>query len=915
MGCGISQEIGAPAHKGTAVSEARQAGKETVPANTSEAPPQTTLRENTLNLDDGKPIKVTDTPDKATLSPKREKQISTDSKMLRRNIRQNSYFQKTQALKIDSEIHRARRHIEIFRAQLEKNDKVLEEDTGTPRDGSPEKGTPGPEGAKPLPKQGLVNKKMKRVYHATRHSIDSFSPVVISLPRGGMYAKTSAGPIQVGLPPETIKDCMSLGLELPRYYVLPKERFDKRAGINIAEFEFPAYFNFFVKRSKVCLIVTEEDEDCIRRVFQETLFGPVDANEFLHEEYTTDEGRARQADLAKELGYFRMNPFKPDEKMEIDTLIDFVHFDSGGVARLTDKKVSIEVHSKYDGYVIKEKSLEIEEDDFREVARVSDIVDLPSHIYNMNECLEDFAVPQFGATFLGTSHGFDANGTTTGFVLWMGGRGIMVDPPPNSGAILHTQGIPARMIDAIILTHCHADHDAGTFQKILQEHRVTVLATETIMSSFLRKYSALCDLDEDLMNSLFNFQPVTQDQPVKIHGGQIRFFYTLHAIPCCAFQAEFGGKKLIYSGDTCYIPERINAMHEKGVINAGRRDQLINFDFTSDVILHEAGVPPLHTPATELAKLPEDVKERLYCVHVGVANFPFDSGLKIASCGTENTVVIPVDQTIETNGVDNSSIEMLDLIGSLDIFRDLPVSKARDIFQSVKHETYGKGADILKIGDAGKKFFIIEKGHVLVRSTSSSGQAVERFYGIGDYFGEISLMTGVQHQSSYSARTDVQCLTLDKLEFMKLIRGTDIQRRIKSIDNSVLEELWNAINSNSVLLRLTESQKTGLQAILKKHEYREGDIIWAKDDVCKFGILVSKGAVEFSDQTVAPFGPGAWIAEVECLLNKYEDMPLAFTLRAKTACTVFRGNKLDIYNYLLYNPGLLMMMTGTFFME
>lgn len=533
----------------------------------------------------------------------------------------------------------------------------------------------------------------------------------------------------------------------------------------------------------------------------------------------------------------------------------------------------------------------------------------------MNECLVDFAVPQFGATFLGTSHGFDPNGTTTGFVLWMGGRGIMVDPPPNSGAILHSQGIPARMIDAIILTHCHADHDAGTFQKILQENRVTVLATETIMGSFLRKYSALCDLDEDLMSSLFNFQPVTQDQPVKIHGGQIRFFYTLHAIPCCAFQAEFGGKKLIYSGDTCYIPERINAMHEKGVINAGRRDQLMNFDFTSDVILHEAGVPPLHTPATELAKLPADVKERLYCVHVGVANFPFDSGLKIASCGTENTVVIPVDQTIETNGVDNGSIEMLDLIGSLDIFRDLPVSKARDIFQSVKHEKFLQGEDILKIGDTGKKFFIIEKGHVLVTSTSSSGKKVERFYGIGDYFGEISLMTGVQHQSSYSARTDVQCLTLDKLEFMKLIRGTDIQRRIKSIDHSVLEELWNAINSNSVLLRLTESQKTGLQAILKKHEYRAGDVIWRKDDICRFGILVSQGELQYEDQDSEAFGSGAWIAEVECLLNKDADMPLAVTLYAKTDCTVFQGAKMDIYNYLLYNPGLLMMMTGTFFME
>jgi glyoxylase-like metal-dependent hydrolase (beta-lactamase superfamily II) len=46
-----------------------------------------------------------------------------------------------------------------------------------------------------------------------------------------------------------------------------------------------------------------------------------------------------------------------------------------------------------------------------------------------------------------------------------GGAGIMIDPPPNS-AIIH--GIPPSLIEAVIVTHCHADHDAGAFQKILQ---------------------------------------------------------------------------------------------------------------------------------------------------------------------------------------------------------------------------------------------------------------------------------------------------------------------------------------------------------------------------------------------------------------------------------------------------------------
>eukprot|EP00456_Euglypha_rotunda_P078141 TRINITY_DN7457_c0_g1_i1.p1 TRINITY_DN7457_c0_g1~~TRINITY_DN7457_c0_g1_i1.p1 ORF type:complete len:115 (+),score=15.83 TRINITY_DN7457_c0_g1_i1:431-775(+) len=95
---------------------------------------------------------------------------------------------------------------------------------------------------------------------------------------------------------------------------------------------------------------------------------------------------------------------------------------------------------------------------------------------------------------LGNSDGFDVNGSTTGFVLWMNRRGLMVDPPPHSGNLLKKLGIHPRLIRGVILTHCHADHDAGTFQKILEEGRVVLMTTEVILGSFLRKYSAISEI-------------------------------------------------------------------------------------------------------------------------------------------------------------------------------------------------------------------------------------------------------------------------------------------------------------------------------------------------------------------------------------------------------------------------------------
>jgi hypothetical protein len=92
---------------------------------------------------------------------------------------------------------------------------------------------------------------------------------------------------QFGIPPETIKDSMVLGMEVPTVYVVPVERFCRELGhalgLNFAEAEFPAYFNYFVKGKRVQLVVDSLDaEHDIRTVFGETLLGPQQFRDHLH---------------------------------------------------------------------------------------------------------------------------------------------------------------------------------------------------------------------------------------------------------------------------------------------------------------------------------------------------------------------------------------------------------------------------------------------------------------------------------------------------------------------------------------------------------------------------------------------------------------------------------------------------------
>lgn len=113
---------------------------------------------------------------------------------------------------------------------------------------------------------------------------------MIFLLRGGCVIKSSIGTlskfphkpkiyqnlgnIQVGMPPETVKDSMNLGISMPNIFIVPRVRYDKKYFLNVAEFEFPAYFNFFITRKRVRILCTKETKSLIEIVFQETLLGP-----------------------------------------------------------------------------------------------------------------------------------------------------------------------------------------------------------------------------------------------------------------------------------------------------------------------------------------------------------------------------------------------------------------------------------------------------------------------------------------------------------------------------------------------------------------------------------------------------------------------------------------------------------------
>jgi glyoxylase-like metal-dependent hydrolase (beta-lactamase superfamily II) len=356
-------------------------------------------------------------------------------------------------------------------------------------------------------------------------------------------------------------------------------------------------------------------------------------------------------------------------------------------------------------------------DDGTILARVPDSVDLPNfrRMLDVKQAEKPFVPPTFGVTFLGTSHGFDPKGSTTGFVVWINGVGMLVDPPPNSGPLLERRGIPPRMIRTVFVTHCHADHDAGTLQKVLLDENVTVVTTNTIIKSFLYKYSKLTNMSTESIKKRFIFRSARVNQWMDIFGGEIRVFYAFHTIPCVGFEIRFGGKSIAYSADTFYDPTKILDLCARGVLTYSRARALLEFPFDADLVLHEAGVPPIHTRLECLQRLTDDVKSRLYLVHIAPDRVTGAAALGLRAAKEGVTLALNTDRLILPLA---SAITVCGWIRDAAPLRDLTIEQLLELLTVTRLVDFEEG-DCVTDEVLNDSFLIIGSGAAALYSSNS----------------------------------------------------------------------------------------------------------------------------------------------------------------------------------------------------
>jgi CRP-like cAMP-binding protein len=666
--------------------------------------------------------------------------------------------------------------------------------------------------------------------------------------------------VQFGSPAQTTRNLLREGVDGDHVFVLPAAFVEDRT--NYADVEFVVYLNFFLRRGvRTCIVGTARQRNALAELLTLTIFGVFDPRlprqptfEELHQRYgVRDRETYAFLRLAHEIFAVRA-PSEPGSVVPTDAYFAYVVLAENGetvvpaaggnIIRLRPRPGGCDARiDSRDGHVAAKQ------------LSVSPPHRVASLIPPASRSVVQFAIdrPRFGITPLGTSHGFDPAGEVTSFIAWINGKGILVDPSPESLIHLEQMGVAPLDVPYVFLTHVHADHDGGLLEKLLSGRRTTVIASDVVYRALLEKMQLITGHDVE-GHGLVRHIPANPGHPlsIAIMGEPVRIEtrWNFHPIPTNGFKLTVGGRTFGYSGDTQYDPIRLATLHEEGRLSADQLEDLMYFFWTRDgvptvdLLYHEAGIPPIHTELRHLMALPDVIKARTRVVHIADRDVSSaDPPIKPLPFMTH----VLLDPTPDSR--ERLLLETIRLVGYL---YDTPLEMLRELLRGAEVVEWAPDELIIRKGPVAPgeplHFFIVADGEAAVRD----GRRLIARLGKADSFGE----WGISHQrglrvADVVATRPCQCIRFGEAQYWWLIqRQPAIQDRISRLrrvlprlevarERARLRSDWVA-EGRGILEYLSTSQLTGFALFGEtKTVPRQAVIVREGDPADAFYVLLS----------------------------------------------------------------------------
>ncbi|KAH3667851.1 hypothetical protein WICMUC_005251 [Wickerhamomyces mucosus] len=202
------------------------------------------------------------------------------------------------------------------------------------------------------------------------------------------------------------------------------------------------------------------------------------------------------------------------------------------------------------------------------------------------------------------------------------------------------------------------------------------------------------------------------------------------------------------------------------------------------------------------------------------------------------------------------------------LFSSLDNDSLSTVINALKEVEVPANTDVIKQGDEGDYFYIVEKGLV---NFYVNGNKVNNS-GPGSSFGELALMYNSPRAATATAETELTLWALDRLTFRRILLAKTSKKR--QLYESFLKDV-------PVLSNLSLLERSKLADALEAEFFKPGDIIIKEGEVGENFYLISKGEAQVFKNTeglVSDLKRGDYFGEV-ALLN---DLPRQASVIAKT---------------------------------
>lgn len=197
------------------------------------------------------------------------------------------------------------------------------------------------------------------------------------------------------------------------------------------------------------------------------------------------------------------------------------------------------------------------------------------------------------------------------------------------------------------------------------------------------------------------------------------------------------------------------------------------------------------------------------------------------------------------------------------LFTHLDDNERSDIFNAMFPMSHRAGDVIIKQGDEGDNFYIIDQGHVEVFVNSKYVLSV----GPGGSFGELALIYGTPRAATVKAKSDVKLFGLDRHCYRRILMGNTIRKRRQ------YEEFLGKI---PLLESLDQWERLMVADALEETTFNDGDVIMTQGERGNDFFIILEGKArclqtpsgQEEQKQVGLLGPSDYFGEIALMLER-----------------------------------------------